>query len=116
MVERLLAIDADLVTHHPATSLLLDARHQRLGQLCEICCNVQRPRETERRTAKLEFLNKQREDRDLQEILELIFADSQLNIYAGELEVRPPAAPTTRGYSRRKAAAVRAGSERKKPS
>jgi hypothetical protein len=69
------AINADLVIHHPATSLLLDARHQRLGQLCEICCNVQRPRETERRTAKLEFLNKQREDRDLQEILDGAGAD-----------------------------------------
>jgi hypothetical protein len=79
------------MTHHPATSLLLGARHQRLGQLCEICCNVQRPRETERRPAKLEFLNKQREDRDLQEILDLIFGDSQLNVYGGELEVRPPA-------------------------
>jgi hypothetical protein len=29
--------------------------------------------------------------------LELVFPDSQLNIYAGEREVRPPAAPTTQG-------------------
>jgi hypothetical protein len=28
-------------------------------------------------------------------ILHLFFEDSQLNVYAGELEVRPPAAPTT---------------------
>ena len=89
-------INADLVTHHPATSLLLDARHQRLGRLCEICCNVQRPRETERRTAKLEFLNKQREDRDLQEIFDLLAEDNRLNVYTGKLEVRPPGAPTTR--------------------
>ena len=96
------------MTHHPATSLLLDARHQRLGQLCEICCNVQRPRETERRTAKLEFLNKQREDRDLQEIFELIFVDSQRNVYGGELEVRPPGAPTTQARPRVMGRTVRA--------
>ena len=89
-----MAQNADLVTHHPATFLLLDARHQRLGRLCEICCNVQRPRETERRTAKLEFLNKQREDRDLQEILDLFGEDDWRNVYAGELKVRPPRAPT----------------------
>jgi hypothetical protein len=29
-------------------------------------------------------------------ILELIFEDNRLNVYAGELEVRPPGAPTTR--------------------
>jgi hypothetical protein len=29
-------------------------------------------------------------------VLDLIFGDSQLNVYAGELEVRPPGAPTTR--------------------
>ena len=30
------------------------------------------------------------------QILDLIFEDDRLNVYAGELEVRPPAAPTTR--------------------
>jgi hypothetical protein len=37
---------------------------------------------------------------DLQNVrilLDLFSADSQLNVYAGEREVRPPAAPTTRG-------------------
>ena len=29
------------------------------------------------------------------QILDLIFEDDRLNVYAGELEVRPPAAPTT---------------------
>ena len=33
----------------------------------------------------------------LAEILDLLAEDSRLNVYAGELEVRPPAAPTTRG-------------------
>jgi hypothetical protein len=80
-------------THPPATSLLLDARHQRLAQLCEICGNVQRPRETDRRPAKLELLNKQREDRDVQDIFELFAEDSWCNVYAGEREVRPLAAP-----------------------
>jgi hypothetical protein len=75
-------------THPAATSLLLDARHQRLGQLCEICCNVQRPPENDRRTAKLEFLNKPREDRDVQEILELLFQDSQRNVYSAKEESR----------------------------
>jgi hypothetical protein len=28
-------------------------------------------------------------------ILDLIFQDSELKVYAGEREVRPPAAPTT---------------------
>jgi hypothetical protein len=32
-------------------------------------------------------------------ILELIFVDSQRNVYRGELEVRPPGAPTTAGRS-----------------
>jgi hypothetical protein len=68
----LLLSNADLVTHPPATSLLLHWRYQRLGQRCEICCNVQRPRATDRRWAKLEFLNKQREDRDIQEILDTL--------------------------------------------
>jgi hypothetical protein len=31
------------------------------------------------------------------QILELIFEDNRLNVYAGELDVRPPAAPTTHG-------------------
>jgi hypothetical protein len=31
----------------------------------------------------------------LARILDLIFEDDRLNVYAGELEVRPPAAPTT---------------------
>jgi hypothetical protein len=33
----------------------------------------------------------------LAHILDLIFQDNRLNVYAGELEVRPPAAPTIRG-------------------
>jgi hypothetical protein len=38
----------------------------------------------------------------LAQILELIVEDSQLiNVYAGELEVRPPGAPTTRPDGRR---------------
>jgi len=76
------------VSHPPATSLLVDTRHQRLGQLYEICCNVQRPRETDRRTAKLELLNKQREDRDSQEIFELLFQDSQRKVHAVMLALR----------------------------
>ena len=32
---------------------------------------------------------------DVHELLKLIFEDDRLNVYAGELEVRPPAAPTT---------------------
>ena len=31
----------------------------------------------------------------LSQILDLIFEDDRLNVYAGELEVRPPRAPTT---------------------
>jgi hypothetical protein len=31
----------------------------------------------------------------LAQILDLFAEDSQLNVYAGELEVRPPSAPTT---------------------
>jgi hypothetical protein len=30
------------------------------------------------------------------QILDLIFEDNRLNVYAGEVEVRPPGAPTTR--------------------
>jgi len=33
----------------------------------------------------------------LAQILELIAEDNRLNVYAGELEVRPPGAPTTPG-------------------
>ena len=32
----------------------------------------------------------------LAQILDLLAEDNRLNVYAGELEVRPPAAPTTR--------------------
>jgi hypothetical protein len=32
---------------------------------------------------------------DTHQILDLIFEDNRLNVYAGELEVRPPGAPTT---------------------
>ena len=32
---------------------------------------------------------------NLQHLLELIFVDSQRNVYKGEREVRPPGAPTT---------------------
>jgi hypothetical protein len=32
------------------------------------------------------------------QLLDLIFEDDRLNVYAGELEVRPPAAPTTQGF------------------
>jgi hypothetical protein len=39
------------------------------------------------------------------QVLDLIFEDNRLNVYAGELEVRPPVAPTTTGpYGRRLAA------------
>ena len=31
----------------------------------------------------------------LSQVLEFFVEDSQLNVYAGELEVRPPGAPTT---------------------
>jgi hypothetical protein len=31
----------------------------------------------------------------LSQILDLLAEDSRLNVYAGELEVRPPGAPTT---------------------
>ena len=34
-------------------------------------------------------------------IFDLFVEDSQLNVYAGELEVRPPGAPTTPAPSRR---------------
>jgi hypothetical protein len=61
----------DLVSDSPATSLLLDARYWRVGRLCEICRNVQRSRKTDRRAAKLDFINEQREDRDVEEILGL---------------------------------------------
>ena len=46
------------------------------------------------------FTNVARADRErarLTHILELIFVDSQRNVYKGELEVRPPGAPTTAG-------------------
>jgi len=33
----------------------------------------------------------------LAQILDLIFEDNRLNVYAGELKVRPPGAPTTDG-------------------
>jgi uncharacterized protein with von Willebrand factor type A (vWA) domain len=36
---------------------------------------------------------------NLQYFFDLIFGDSQLNVYGGELEVRPPRAPTTAGRS-----------------
>ena len=32
----------------------------------------------------------------LAQILDLIFEDNRLNVYAGKLEVRPPGAPTTK--------------------
>jgi hypothetical protein len=48
--------------------------------------------ETDRRTAKLEFLSEQREDRDVQEIFELLFQDSQRNVYAGGLDEAASAA------------------------
>jgi hypothetical protein len=47
---------------------------------------------------------------NLQHFLELIFVDSQRNVYGGELEVRPPCAPTTAGRSG-KAVLVRARSK-----
>ena len=48
------------------------------------------------------FTNVARADRErarLTHIFELIFEDSQRNVYRGELEVRPPGAPTTAGRS-----------------
>jgi hypothetical protein len=33
------------------------------------------------------------------QILDLLAEDNRLNVYAGELEVRPPGAPTTRSNS-----------------
>jgi hypothetical protein len=33
---------------------------------------------------------------DVQPVLDLLFENSQRNVYAGELDVRPPAAPTTK--------------------
>jgi hypothetical protein len=36
--------------------------------------------------------------------LDLIFEDNRLNVYAGELEVRPPGAPTTNSDPTEKAA------------
>jgi len=33
---------------------------------------------------------------DVHQVLDLIFEDDRLNVYAGELEVRPPGAPTIR--------------------
>ena len=35
----------------------------------------------------------------MKDLFELIFVDSQRNVYRGELEVRPPGAPTTTGRS-----------------
>jgi hypothetical protein len=35
----------------------------------------------------------------LAQVLDLIFEDDRLNVYAGELEVRPPAAPTIRLFT-----------------
>ena len=52
--------------------------------------------ETERPTSKLEFVSKHSDDPDVQEIFDLISEDGWLNVYRGELEVRPPGAPTTR--------------------
>jgi len=37
---------------------------------------------------------------NLRVLLELLFQDSQRNVHAGELEVRPPAAPTTEAKER----------------
>ena len=37
----------------------------------------------------------------LSQVLDLLAEDSRLNVYAGELEVRPPGAPTTEGIRRR---------------
>jgi hypothetical protein len=37
----------------------------------------------------------------LAHILDLIFEDNRLNVYAGKLEVRPPAAPTNRSAGSR---------------
>ena len=58
---------------------------------------LQRPATAGDRPANGEarILNKQREDRDLQEIFDLLAEDSRLNVYAGKLEVRPTGAPTT---------------------
>ena len=81
---------------NPETSLRLDPRDQRLGQICENWCNLRGPGETDEQTSKLEFFNKQREDDHVQEVFDLISEDDSLNVYAGELEVRPPGAPTTR--------------------
>jgi hypothetical protein len=65
------------------------------GNAARSAATFQRPRETDWRTAKLEFLNRQREDRDVEEIFDLFAVDSRRNVYAGELEVRPPGAPST---------------------
>jgi hypothetical protein len=37
---------------------------------------------------------------DIHQLLDLFAEDSQLNVYRGELEVRPPGAPTTGSDSR----------------
>ena len=39
-------------------------------------------------------LNREYERAQLTQVLDLIFQDSELNVYAGEREVRPPRAPT----------------------
>jgi len=92
--------NADLATAPNETCLLLDPRHKSLGQPCEISCNQQLPRETDRRPSKPEFVNWLREDRDVQKLFDLISEDDWLNVYRGELEVRPPCAPTTRQVGR----------------
>src|SRR5687767_2596470 len=42
--------------------------------------------------------NKIRHLQNVRPFFELIFVDSQLNVYAGERDVRPPAAPTTGAF------------------
>ena len=42
-----------------------------------------------------ELDGRHQKDHDIQELFELISEDGWLNVYQGELEVRPPGAPTT---------------------
>jgi hypothetical protein len=71
------------------TSLLPDARHQKLGHLCEICCNVQRPRETERRSSDSSTTRAKTATFEIPSIS--VFRIVGANVYRLR-EVRPPGA------------------------
>ena len=67
-----------------------------LGGLCGCAIGLRRRQRHERLQLEKARLA---DAAHVHQFLDLLAEDSQLNVYAGELEVRPPGAPTTQGGS-----------------